>query len=144
MVFPAAHLSLFYAMIAQAAIVIILLFSLGIGRYLAASKGRAKRGPDGKLVFPEKLVQLSDCVNNQFQVPSLFFVAALLALQVGAAGPIFAILAWVFVAFRALHAVIFVTTNTILHRFLAFVVGALTVLVMWAMILIHLLTIPAI
>lgn len=144
MVFPAAHVTLFYAMIAQAAVVIFLLFALGFGRFTAARKGRAKRGPDGKLIFPERVVQLSDCVNNQFQVPSLFFVAALLALHTGAAGPIFAILAWVFVIFRVIHAAIFVTTNVILHRFLAFVVGAVVVLIMWAMILIHLLTIPAI
>lgn len=144
MVFPAAHVTLFYAMIAQAALVISLLFALGIGRFRAASKGRAKRGPDGALIFPQKLIQLSDCVNNQFQVPSLFFVAALLALHVGAAGPVFAILAWVFVIFRVVHAVIFATTNVILHRFLAFVVGALIVFIMWVMILVHLLTIPAI
>lgn len=144
MLFPAAHLTLFYAMIAQAAIVIILLFALGIGRFRAAAKGRAKRGPDGRLIFPERVMQLSDCVNNQFQLPSLFFVASLLALHVGAAGPIFAILAWVFVAFRVIHAAIFVTTNVILHRFLAFVVGAVTVLIMWVMILIHLLTLPAV
>ena len=144
MVFPAAHVSLYFAMIAQAALVITLLFALGIGRFRAVSKGRVKRSPAGAVIFPERLIQLSDCVNNQFQVPSLFFVAALLALHVGAAGPLFAILAWVFVIFRVVHAIIFATTNVVLHRFLAFLVGAVMVLVMWAMVLIHLLTIPAI
>ncbi len=43
---------------------------------------------------------------NQFEMPVLFFIASLTALQVNAVGTVFVALAWVYVALRIIHSVI--------------------------------------
>lgn len=133
MPYPEGTYMLLLAMLAQAALMLVLLFALGLSRFAAVSSGKVTRGPDGQIQFGRKLVWLSDCVNNQFQVPLLFFAAALLAIQLNAASDLFAIFAIIFVIFRYLHAAIFVTVNHILSRFAVFVVSALAVLAMWVM-----------
>ena len=139
MSYPEGTYILLLAMLAQDGLMIVLLFALGIGRFQAASGGKAKRGADGNLIFPKKLVWLSDCVNNQFQLPLLFFVAALVAMQINAASDTFAMVAWIFVVFRFIHAGIFVTSNHVLSRFLTFVVGAIALLILWGMLALRIL-----
>jgi len=124
---------LLIALLVQAWLMILLLFALGGSRFATASSGKAKRGADGNLIFPERVEWLSACVNNQFQVPLLFFAAALLAMQLNMVSTLFAILAIIFVVFRVIHAAIFVTTNHIMSRFGTFLISALAVLGMWAL-----------
>lgn len=121
------------AMLVQAWLMLLLLFALGGSRFATASSGKARRGKDGNLVFPERVEWLSACVNNQFQVPLLFFAAALMVMQLNMVSTLFAILAIIFVVFRIIHAAIFITTNHILSRFLSFVISALAVLGMWGL-----------
>ncbi|MEZ7276080.1 hypothetical protein EXT42_18175 [Pseudoalteromonas sp. CO302Y] len=74
---------------------------------------------------------------NQFEMPILFFIACLTALQVNAAGFVFVILAWVYVGLRLLHSVIHLTTNTLKLRYYSFVISSFIMLIMWLMILIR-------
>lgn len=139
MPYPEGTHMLLLAILAQVALMVVLLFSLGIGRFSAVMARKVRFNPDGSQTFPKKLVWLSDCVNNQFQVPLLYFAAALLAMQLNAASELFAIFAWVFVVFRYLHAAIFVSINHILSRFSVFVVSALAVLAMWVVLALRIL-----
>jgi hypothetical protein len=68
---------------------------------------------------------------NQFELPVLFYVAALLALAQDAAGPVFAVLMALFAASRIVHALIHVTGNNVPRRFFAFVAGFVLLLAAW-------------
>jgi hypothetical protein len=80
--------------------------------------------------WPERSRLTENAYGNQFEMPVLFYVAALLALYLGAT-LIEAILAWVFVVSRYVHAFIHLTSNNVVHRFFAFAFGATIVAVAW-------------
>ena len=61
----------------------------------------------------------------------LFYVAIMLALTLMLQDPVLVYLAWVFVVFRIVHAVIHVTYNNVMHRFLVYVLGSVAVMGMW-------------
>lgn len=70
--------------------------------------------------------------NNLTQVPPLFYVVCLLLMQVGEVDRADLLLAWTFVATRAVHALIYVVWNHVPLRFAAWLAGCLTLAVMWA------------
>jgi hypothetical protein len=82
----------------------------------------------------EKLedVTAADHFRNLFEVPVLFyFLCAALAITETVTALQLA-LGWIFVALRAAHALIHLTYNRVMHRFLVYVAGTVTVLAMWA------------
>ncbi len=74
----------------------------------------------------------SDNFQNQFELPVLFFVAILLALTLLLRDPLFATLAWMFVALRFAHAIVHLTYNAVMHRFFFYLLSAFVLLMMWA------------
>ncbi|MFK7863498.1 MAG: MAPEG family protein [Pseudohongiellaceae bacterium] len=80
---------------------------------------------------PELVAKSTRNFSNLFEVPVLFYVGALayLVLGIGEATPI--LCAWLFVVARALHSIIHLTYNNVLHRLIIFGAGNLCVLVMW-------------
>ena len=139
MITPAQHW-LVFAILAQATLTFVLLFCLPIPRFSAARDKKVRLGEDGVPIFPKRTQQLGAAVNNLFQTPMLFFVIALLAMQLGDVTLPFAILAWVFVAFRVLHAAVYVISNFIPLRFSLFVVSAAALLAMWVMVAMNVLS----
>ncbi|SMQ62128.1 hypothetical protein SAMN06295905_0622 [Devosia lucknowensis] len=97
-----------------------------------------------RTAYPLKARLLSNSFDNQFQLPVLFFVAALLALHVGLVGWIEVVLAWLFVGLRILHAGIHVTTNRVHRRFAAYAAGLAVLAVLWLWLLIRILLAPSI
>lgn len=73
---------------------------------------------------------LSNNFDNQFQLPVLFYVAAIFTLY---ATPIWfdVLLAWLFVGLRYVHAVIHVTTNRVHRRFAVYTAGLAVLVVFW-------------
>ncbi len=61
----------------------------------------------------------------------MFYVVVALALPLRQADLLFVLLSWVFVVTRYVHAGIFVTSNNVKSRSLAFFAGVLVLLVMW-------------
>ena len=76
----------------------------------------------------------ADNFNNQFQLPILFYVAVLVEIMVSNGSDLFLGLAWAFVATRAVHALIQWTYNRVVHRFVAYALGAIVLWAMWALI----------
>ena len=99
----------------------------------ALKRGEVKMGDValGQSNWPPRAQQISNCYHNQFQLPVLFYVLTILAIITRHADYLFVALAWVFVLARIAHAYIHSTTNYVRHRFNAFLVGALVLLVMW-------------
>lgn len=70
-------------------------------------------------------------ISNQFELPVLFYVLIALALPLRHADLLIVLLSWVFVITSFAHAGIFVTSNDVRQRSLAWVAGVLVLLVMW-------------
>jgi hypothetical protein len=81
--------------------------------------------------WPPRVQQISNCFDNQFQLPMLFYVLTILALFLRKADLLFVVMAWVFVVLRIVHAAIQVTSNHVGRRFQAFAAGAVVLLLMW-------------
>lgn len=85
---------------------------------------------------PENVVKTSRNFSNQFEMPVLFYVVSTLILVTQTSSELTLILAWLFVAFRAIHALIHLTYNHLLHRIIAFWLANIVVLIMWLNLLI--------
>jgi hypothetical protein len=137
MTIPAVLLPVFV----QVALTFALLFWMGSAR-LRALKGREVRVGDIALrqpAWPERPTQISNAYDNQFQLPLLFYALVPLALITRKADLFFVVLSWMFVATRLVHAAIHTTSNSVQRRFLAFVVGAIVLLIMWIIFAAHIL-----
>src|SRR5689334_22395246 len=118
---------------AQVGLTFLLLFAMSIGRGRAVAGGAvepadvALRQPN----WPVRVTQIGNCFANQFEIPVLFYVLIALALPLRHADLIIVMLSWIFVVTRFIHAGIFVTSNVLRARSLAWFAGALVVLAMW-------------
>src|SRR5690242_13499234 len=118
----------------QAALTFALLLTLGRSRMLALRDGRVKMGEValGERLWPPGTLQASNAYQNQFELPVLFYAIVALALITRKADLVFVVLSWIFVATRLVHAAIHVTSNHVPKRFMAFLAGVVTLMVMWS------------
>jgi len=84
-----------------------------------------------RTAYPLRARLLSNNFDNQFQLPILFYVAALLALWTASVGWVEVTLAWLFVVLRYAHAAIHTTSNSLLPRFSAYTAGMVVLMVFW-------------
>ena len=80
---------------------------------------------------PENLRIASRHVINLFEVPTLFYVVAILILVTEQTSTLLLVLAWAFVAARCLHTIIHLTSNKVSLRFQVFALSFLLLVVMW-------------
>jgi hypothetical protein len=100
--------------------------------WMVTARTRAKApGASAKDKYPARATQIGDCFSNQFEVPLLFYFLIALALPLRKADLFIVLMSWVFVVTRFAHAGIFVTTNNIRQRGLAWFAGVLVLLAMW-------------
>ena len=81
--------------------------------------------------WPESVLQVNNNIRNQFELPVLFYVLAILAMQTKQADILFVVMSWLFVASRLIHAYIHTGANDLSQRGLAFAFGATVLLLMW-------------
>lgn len=74
----------------------------------------------------------SDNFRNLFEVPVLFYVLCVAVTATGTATPALVAAGWAFVALRALHSLIHVTYNRVMHRFTVYAASTLLLFGMWA------------
>ena len=110
-----------------------LLFAMATARGQAIS-GRETSPKDialGQPNWPTRTTQIGNCFSNQFEVPVLFYILIALALPMRHADFVTVLLAWVFVVIRFAHAGIFVTSNNVQQRSMAWLAGVLVLFAMW-------------
>jgi hypothetical protein len=73
----------------------------------------------------------SENLVNLYEMPVLFYIACLLAYLSHTLTTALFGLAWLFVAFRALHSLIHCTYNRVMHRFSAYMISSLCLWGMW-------------
>jgi len=83
--------------------------------------------------WPERIQQLGNCFQNQFEVPVLFYALVILAIITKKADLAFVVMEWIFVATRIGHAFIHTTSNFVPLRGQFFIWGAIDLLLMWAL-----------
>lgn len=125
--------AILYPVLAQVALTFVLLFVMGPARFAAVRRGdvRIKDIALGQSAWPDRVQQLSNSLDNQFQLPVLFYVLVGFLLITRMVDPLLVGLAWIFVASRFAHAYIHVTTNDVPYRFWSYVVGLLALVAMW-------------
>jgi len=70
-------------------------------------------------------------LKNLFELPVIFYALCLYLYSVSAVDGIYVTAAWLFVAGRAVHALIYCSYNKVMHRFIAYFTSAL---ILWAMV----------
>ena len=85
----------------------------------------------GQPNWPVRATQVANCYRNQFELPVLLYVLIALALPLRHADLFIVLMSWVFVITRFIHAGVFVTSNDLGRRSIAWIAGALVLLVMW-------------
>ena len=85
----------------------------------------------GQANWPARATQIGNCFKNQFELPLLFYALIALALPLRHADLFIVLMSWVFVVTRFAHAGIFVTSNDLGRRSLAWFAGVLVLLAMW-------------
>ncbi|MFM9849292.1 MAG: MAPEG family protein [Hyphomicrobiaceae bacterium] len=126
-----------YPVLAQVLVTFFVLVALGKSRGDSFREKRASAQDvalSGDAVWNEQAVKASNNYRNQFEMPVLFYAVTAFALILRMVDIFFLTLAWLFVVTRAAHAFIHVGPNTVRSRSIAFITGAVIVLVMWLMI----------
>ncbi len=85
----------------------------------------------GQPNWPDRATQIGNCFANQFEIPVLFYVLIAIALPLRRTDLVIVLLSWLFVVTRFVHAGIFVTSNDLNRRSLAWFAGVLVVFAMW-------------
>ncbi len=130
---PATVLAPVFAVVLLA---FLLLMWMGYLRVGAVLRGQV-RMPDIALSeepWSRQAKQASRAFSNQFELPVLFYIAAILALVTATADAWFVGLGWLFAASRYLHALVFVTTNNVPRRAAAYSLGFAALGLMWLLI----------
>jgi hypothetical protein len=118
-------------------VVFQILLTLWLYIYLSIAKSRAaKLGQVDETrralhddAWPDNVLQINNCIRNQFEVPVLFYVLILTLWSLNAINIAIHILAWVFVLSRAIHAFIHTGSNQVPQRRKVFSFGCLILIV---------------
>jgi hypothetical protein len=117
----------------QVALTFALLIWLGLMRVPAVRRGEVKLRDIAldKDNWPPQAIQAANAFSNQFELPVLFYLVVVLAVFSAESSVTLAVLAWIFVASRLLHALIHVTTNNVPRRAMLYAIGAGALGLMW-------------
>ena len=108
--------------------------------YMFLTRLRAIQGKDVSMKYfktypkesiPDRMVITSRHFDNQFQVPVLFLIGCAMHFSLGLVNNLTLILAWGFVASRAVHAFVHLGANHIPSRATAYAIGWLLVTALW-------------
>jgi len=118
----------------QVLLTFVLLFWTG---YLRAAdlRGGAVKPKDIALRQPnwtQRTLQVGNAYHNQLELPVLFYALMILLLVTRQADFLQVALAWIFVLLRVVHVYVHVTSNRVQVRGPLFGIGAIVLLIMWA------------
>ncbi|WP_088342892.1 MULTISPECIES: MAPEG family protein [Rhodomicrobium] len=134
-------IAILYPVFAQIILTLVVLTAMGRARSAAFRERQVKHSDvalDSSL-YPEDARKLGNCYSNQFELPVIFYVLCLIAQITANADYLMVLLAWAFVISRVLHAYVHTTTNIVLRRGGAFVIGYFIIIAMTALLLLRLL-----
>jgi hypothetical protein len=111
---------------------VLLLWTAGMRRQaLVGGETKIRDIALGQPNWPARATQIGNCFANQFELPLLFYILIALALPLRHADLFIVLMSWVFVVTRFVHAGIFVTSNDVGQRSMAWFAGVLVLFAMW-------------
>ncbi len=135
-----AHL-IFWPVLAVALVPIVVL--LLNGKRKAADRKAGNLDPNAAVdnkAWSLPVILTSNSLANQFQLPVLFYVLSFVLFSIGAVTPFVMTLACVFALSRWVHAYVHVTSNYIPYRFRVFILGVITLFILFGVTFISLLS----
>jgi hypothetical protein len=122
----------------QVVLTLVVLFTLA-GRRFGAFKRKEVTGSISlrEPNWPERARQVEYNYQNQFELPVLFYVLAILSIITRHADVFFVLMAWLFVTLRVLHALVHVTINDLRARAGLFVASAIVLTIMWVVFIVR-------
>ncbi len=123
---------IFFPVLAQVLLTLLLFVLLLIRKGDAVKEGRVDREEtalDNKK-WPSDVVQVSNNIANQFEIPTLFYVLCLVFFSLNEVSTSVVTLAWLFVVSRYVHAFVHVTSNYVPVRMKMFSIGVITLLIL--------------
>ena len=138
------QVAILYPVFVQVLLVVVVGMSMAAARARAIKTMDRQRGnPDlamGRVAWPDDAAKRAASYRNQFEGPVLFYAVVAFALITKGADTLMIVLAWLFVLTRIVHAAIHIGPNIVPARATVFLVGVVTVLVMWIKLAMHVAT----
>ncbi len=121
---------IFWPVLAQVALTIFMFIRIAIvkARSLEAGDVDLSRRALHPEAWPDYVLQVTNNVRNQFEMPVLFYVIALGLWALGEVNVATLTLAWVYVASRLAHAYIHTGSNIVKYRLRMFKLGTVALL----------------
>ena len=121
-----------FPVITQVALTLCLYIYLGIAKSRAFKSGQLdeERRALHDDAWPDAVLQINNCIRNQFEVPVLFYVLIGVLWTLGSVNIYINIAAWLFVLSRIAHAFIHVGSNYVPLRRKFFMMGCYILLVL--------------
>ena len=130
-----------YPVLVQVALTLLIYVRLLGARARAIRSGKVEiaRVALHQDAWPDGVVQISNSLRSQYELPVLFYVVCGVLWALEAVGVAALVAAWLFVASRLAHAWIHLTSNRIRHRARVFAVGwwiviAMVLLTLWQLV----------
>jgi hypothetical protein len=126
--------AIYYPVLAMAALTFVVWLRMFFSRI--GQMKRERIHPQSVATSAEAAVRLTDSraadnFRNLFELPVLFYVAAVLFAISGLTTVIALALAWAFVALRILHSAIQCSYNKVMHRFRVYFAGGVVLWALW-------------
>ncbi|PKM31280.1 MAG: hypothetical protein CVV07_03715 [Gammaproteobacteria bacterium HGW-Gammaproteobacteria-11] len=123
---------IFFPVALQILLTLALYFLLSARKRKAAREGRVDESRRGIFddAWPVDVILVNNCIRNQFEVPVLFYVLAVLLWALNGVDLIALLLAGLFVLSRVVHALIHTGSNHVPTRRRLFMFGVVLVMLM--------------
>ena len=128
------NFELIYPMAAMVLLTSIVLAAMLRGRIRAVRAGEASAGfyktyTEGS--EPREAAQFTRHVANMFESPTLFYAACVAGMVTGQNAMVMLVLAWIYVALRAIHAYIHTGSNKLQPRMRVYLASCMVLLGLW-------------
>ena len=126
-----AHI-IFWPVLMQILLILLMYMLLGYRKAKAVKTGNVNlkaTALDNK-AWPPEVVKVSNNIDNQFEIPMVFFVLCLLFFGIGQVDLLVLSLAWAYVISRYAHAYVHIGSNYVPLRMRIFAFGCLVLLTM--------------
>lgn len=125
--------SIFLPMLANMLIVLVLYYLLGLRKKRACREGTVddSRRALHADAWPDYVMQVNNCIRNQFELPVLFYVVSMILWALNAVNLWVLVAAWAFVLLRFSHAYVHVGSNFLPLRRRLFSFATLVMVGLW-------------
>ncbi len=123
---------IFWPVLMQILLILLMYMLLGYRKAKAVKTGNVNlkaTALDNK-AWPPEVVKVSNNIDNQFEIPMVFFVLCLLFFGIGQVDLLVLSLAWAYVISRYAHAYVHIGSNYVPLRMRIFAFGCLVLLTM--------------